>query len=153
MSQTEILILVAGLCILIFLALLFLFPLLRKYGIKTDAVLESLRTGTDGAFSLSHAVKSMLPDNKVVVTLDQVLQYAQIGVAKAEQLYKIGEVEGAERKQAAIRFVYDGLDLAGVETTDQIKTIVDGCVEASVHALEPTHKAEQETPPSMAEKV
>lgn len=135
MSQTTILLLVASLCGIMLLAVLLLFPLLRRNGVKTEQLLQVLRTGAGEAASLSHSVRSLAPDSQIIGTLDQILQCAQIGVAKAEQLYKIGEVEGAQRKQAALDFVYDSLSLAGIQTTDTVRSVVDGCVEASVHGL------------------
>ena len=53
----------------------------------------------------------------------------------AEQLYKIHQIQKDARKEEATRFVYEALELAGVEITPAIQKIVDGSIEAAVNAM------------------
>lgn len=140
MSNTEILLIVVSICGGVALALLVLFPLLKKKGVATGQILNATLTGVQGANTLTDALKAIFPQNAVINIVDKIIDYAEIGVAKAEQLYKINEITGDDRKPEAIKFVYESLELAGIEVTEQVKAVVDGCIEAAVLGL--GHSAE-----------
>ena len=135
MSNTEILLIVVSVCGGVALALLVLFHLLKKKGVATGQILNATLTGVQGANTLVDALKAIFPQNAIISIVDKIIDYAEIGVAKAEQLYKINEITGDDRKPEAIKFVYESLELAGIEVTEQVKAIVDGCIEAAVLGL------------------
>lgn len=140
LTNTNVLIIAVSLAVGVVLALLVLFPLLKKKGVKTDQILGALLTGVKGVDGLTEALKAIFPQNAAISIIDKIIDYTKIGVEKAEQLYKINEITGDDRKPEAIKFVYESLELAGIELTDQVKAIVDGCIEAAVLGL--GHSAE-----------
>ena len=71
----------------------------------------------------------------LVIVVDKVIDYAEIGVAEAEQLYRVNDITKDERKQAAIEFVYQSLRLAGYELTPELEKITAGAIEAAVLGL------------------
>lgn len=135
MDNTTILIVVVAVSAGVALALLVLFPLLKKKGVATGEILNAANIGVQGVNSLVDTLKVIFPQNVAISIVDKIIDYAQIGVSKAEQLYKINEITGDDRKPEAIKFVYESLELAGIEVTDQVKAVVDGCIEAAVLGL------------------
>lgn len=135
MSSTQILLIVVGVAVGVMACLLVFFPLLKKRGVNTGDILGATLTGVKGANELTDALKAIFPQSAVINIVDKIIDYAQIGVEKAEQLYKINEITGDERKLEAENFVYQSLELAGIEVTDQVRAIVDGCIEAAVLGL------------------
>lgn len=135
MSSTQILLIVVGVAVGVMACLLVVFPLLKKRGVNTGDILGATLTGVKGANELTDALKAIFPQSAVINIVDKIIDYAQIGVEKAEQLYKINEITGDERKLEAENFVYQSLELGGIEVTDQVKAIVDGCIEAAVLGL------------------
>ena len=95
----------------------------------------ALSVGVNGVDAVVEALKALMPQNAIINIVDKVIDYAKIGVGKAEQLYLINESTGDDRKEEATKFVYDSLEFAGIEVTDQVKAIVDGCIEAAVLGL------------------
>lgn len=140
MENWTILLIVFGILIGVGLCFFVLFPLLKKKGVDTEEFLKKLTVDVKGLNSITDALKAMFPNVEAVKVIDKIVDYAEIGVAKAEQLYKIHQIEGDQRKAEATKFVYDNLEMAGIEITDQIKAIVDGCIEAAVLGL--GHKPE-----------
>lgn len=108
-------------------------PALKKKG--AGSVLEQA-SNTIGVINKTFdSLKTIMPDNPAVNMIDKILDWAYIGVEQAEQLYLIGRIKGDERKAAAIDFIRESLNLAGIEITPSIEKIIDGAVEASVLAL------------------
>lgn len=112
-----------------------LFPALKKKGVNTGHVLNVASTGLAGADQITDILKELFPANGIVNIVDKIVDYAQVGVQKAEQLYKIHEIEKDARKDEATKFVYEALELAGVEITPAIQKIVDGSIEAAVNIM------------------
>ena len=135
LTNTNVLIATVSLAVGVVLALLVLFPLLKKKGVKTDQILGAVLTGVKGVDGLTDALKAIFPQNAAISIIDKIIDYAKIGVQKAEQLYYINEITGDQRKQEALKFVYEALEIAGIEVTPEVKAVVDGCIEAAVLAL------------------
>lgn len=135
LTNTNVLIIAVSLAVGVALALLVLFPLLKKKGIKTDQILAAALTGIKGVDGLTEALKAIFPKNAAISIIDKIIDYAKIGVKKAEQLYYINEITGDQRKDEALKFVYQSLEIVGIEITPEVKAIVDGCIEAAVLAL------------------
>ena len=119
----------AGVCFFI------LFPFLKRKGVDTEELLNTLSKDLKGINGFTDALKTMFPNIDAVKIIDKIVDYAEIGVAKAEQLYKINQIQGDERKAEAEKFVFNSLSMAGIEINDQVRAIVDGCIEAAVLAL------------------
>lgn len=130
-----ILLAVAALCVGVVLTLLVLLPFLKKRGVETGQVLSALHTGVHDAGTLAQALKASFPENQALGTLDQIARCAELGVARAEQLCKIDGIPREQRKEEAVRFVCESLSLAGIEPTEEIRAVADGCIEAAVFAL------------------
>lgn len=135
MTNTEVLMITIALAAGVALSLLVLFPLLKKKGIKTEEILGAALVGIKGVNGLTEALKTIFPQNAAISLIDKIIDYAQIGVEKAEQLYYINEITGDQRKEEALNFVYQSLELAGIEVTPQIEAVVEGCIEAAVMGL------------------
>ena len=73
------------------------------------------------------AIAKVLPSS-YFTTVAIVLQAAADATVTAEDLWKLGELEKADRNEYAIGLVTRTLELAGIEVTDQVKQIVDGCI-------------------------
>ena len=110
-------------------------PYLKKRGVNVPATLESVSIGLDSADKIADMLKTIFPANPVVNVVDKVIDYAEIGVAEAEQLYRVNDITKDERKQAAIEFVYQSLRLAGYELTPELEKITAGAIEAAVLGL------------------
>jgi hypothetical protein len=112
-----------------------LFPWLRHKGINTTTTLQVAEGVLNGADTITDILKAAFPLNPIATIADKIIDYAKIGVAKAEQLYIIDTITGPERNAEAKQFVYDALANAGIERTAAIDKIVDGAVEAAVLML------------------
>ena len=116
-------------------AVALVFPALKKKGVNTGHVLKVASTGLSGADQITDVLKEIFPANGIVNIVDKIVDYAKVGVQKAEQLYKINQIDKDARKEEATRFVNEALELAGVEITPAIQKIVDGSIEAAVNAM------------------
>lgn len=112
-----------------------LFPWLKKKGVNVPTALEVGEIAVTGADQITDILKALFPGNAAVNIADKIIDYAVVGVKKAEQLYHINSITGDERNAEAKKFVYEALELAGIERTTAIDKIVDGAVEAAVLAL------------------
>ncbi len=144
MSNLEILLLVIAICSVVTAILIFIFPYFKKKKIDPNEILNTANIGINGADSVVEVLKGIFPKNAAINIVDKVIEYAKIGVSKAEQLYLISEIGKDDRKTEAIKFTLDSLGLAGIEITPQIEAIVNGCVEAAVLGL--GHNETDETP-------
>jgi len=112
---------------------------------KTPDVLKMTGGMLKGADAIAEILKLVLPSNVVVNVVDKIIDYALVGVKKAEQLYLTNEIGKEERKDEAIKFVSDALELAGIEKNETIENLIDGAIEAAVNTLEPTNKPPEDT--------
>lgn len=127
--------LVYGAVITVVAVCAFLVPWLKKKGVNVPSALQVAEIGVTGADQITDILKSLFPGNAAISIADKIIDYAKVGVQKAQQLYHINEISKDERKAEAVKFVYDALDLAGIERTTAIEKIVDGAVEAAVLGL------------------
>jgi hypothetical protein len=77
----------------------------------------------------------VFPKNLIADIADKIIDYAKIGVGKAGQLYLINNIDGEARNAEARRFVYDALNVAGIERSAAVDKIVAGAIEAAVLTL------------------
>ena len=110
-------------------------PLLKRKGVEMDEVLGLTKSALTNVNATMATLRPFLPQGKGVTTFDQIMAAAQVGVANAEQLHKIGELEPAERKEAARQYIVDAVQLMGVEVNDDVERLIDGAIEAKVLEL------------------
>ena len=70
--------------------------------------------------------------------MDKLVDWAQRAVMAVEQLYKAHELEGNERKAAAIDLVHQFAEAAGVKVTEPLDDVINGAIEAAVYVLPKT---------------
>ena len=68
---------------------------IRHKNLSLEQSLQELQANLSQASKIIGA----LPNSKYGTSFDQVMQYARVGVAQAEQLYKISQIEGDARKE------------------------------------------------------
>lgn len=73
------------------------------------------------------AIAEVLPSSYFTLVAT-VLQAAADATITAEDLWKLGQLEKSERNEYAIGLVTRTLQLAGIEITEPIKQIIDGCI-------------------------
>lgn len=103
--------------------------------VNVPSTLEATSGVLDATDAITDILKAAFPASAVVNIVDKVIDYAKVGAQKAEQLYIINTISKDERKEEATKFVYEALEIAGVERTAAIEKIVDGAVEAAVLTL------------------
>lgn len=135
MENINIILLIVTVVAVIGLACALIFPWLKKKGVNVPSTLAVTSGVLDGADTITDILKMAFPTSAVVNVVDKVIDYAKVGVQKAEQLYIINTISKDERKEEATKFVYEALEIAGIERTAAIDKIVDGAVEAAVLAL------------------
>lgn len=126
------------LVVLVVVAVFVAVPFAIKKGWNPTPLLGKTSTALGTADIVVDGLRGMFPNNPQLQLLDRIVTWSQKGVEYAEQLYKIGEIEAEKRKEEAQAFIYKMLNEAGIEATDQIESIVDGCLEAAVAVLSPT---------------
>jgi hypothetical protein len=135
MNNLMILAIIVSLSVGAVIALLILLPLLKKQGVKTAEVLQTVASGIDGVNRMTDALQTMFPQSMAVNMVDKIIEYAKIAVERAEQLCHIDKIEAADRKEEAVKFVIQSLELAGFKVTSQLKEVVEGSIEAAVMGL------------------
>ena len=140
MNDTQTLIIVIAVLILVGIILAVVLPLLKKRGIDMGAVLDRAKDSLDTVNKTLDMLKPFMEDSPVVDAFDKILNAATVGVGQAEQLHLIGQLEPEERKDAARRYVIDAVKLMGVEVTPEVSKLIDGAIEAQV--LELGHKVD-----------
>ena len=108
---------------------------LNKHGINVQKGLETTDNGLTIANTIVDALKTAMPENKVISVIDKITDYAQTGVKAAEQLAKSGQISAEARKAEAQKYIITALNMAGIEITPEIQTAIDGAVECAVTAL------------------
>ena len=129
-----ILVIIAAVAVMV-AACAFIFPWLKKKDINVPSTLEATSGVLDATDAITDILKAAFPTSAVVNIVDKVIDYAKVGAQKAEQLYIINTISKDERKEEATKFVYEALEIAGIERTAAIEKIVDGAVEAAVLTL------------------
>ena len=135
MSNEMLLAIVVTLALAVALIVFALYPLLKKRGVKTNELMQAAIKGLTGINGVTDTLKVIFPQNAVISIVDKIIDYAEIAVQRAEQLYHINEIEGLDRKAEAISFTYQSLELAGIKITPEVKAVVDGCIEAAVMGI------------------
>lgn len=129
-EATDIL-LTVGSILVILLVLAITVLSIHRNKLTLEQSLQELNTN----IARARKIMDQLPESKYASVFEQIMNYASIGVAQAEQLYKIRKIEGTARKNTACQFVHESLSLAGVKCTPEVESVIDSCIEAAVQRL------------------
>lgn len=77
--------------------------------------------------ALCDAISKVLPSSYFAIVAT-VLKAASDATQKAEKLYVMGELPKLERNQYAQELIAEVLRNAGIDVTEQIQQIIDGCI-------------------------
>lgn len=77
--------------------------------------------------ALCSAIAGILPSSYFTI-VSAVLKAASEATQKAEKLYLMGTLPKDERNEYAQSLITEVLTEAGIEVTDQIQKIIDGCI-------------------------
>lgn len=140
-SQTSVLFVLALAAFAAFVAavVMWLLPRMVKRGIDVSGLLDKASTTVSALDAVTDAVKALSPSLPGLALIDKILEYSGKAVASAEQMYKTSIIPEELRKEEATNLVYKFLDAAGVEITEELRTVIDGAIEASVFGLPKTH--------------
>jgi len=152
MNNLEILLIIIATVGTIFGIFGIVFPKLKLKGIDTEKILASVGTGLGVANNAIDTIKALAPNTPYINVADKIVEYAQQGVLKAEQLRKANEISDDARKAEAIQLVKDLFTVINVEVTPDVENAIDGAVEAAVYALPKTNAVtgESSTAPAQA---
>lgn len=130
---------VAAFAVLVIAAVMWLLPRMVKRGIDVSGLLDKASTTVSALDAVTDAVKALSPSLPGLSLIDKILEYSGKAVASAEQLYKTSMIPETLRKEEATNLVYKFLEAAGVEITEELRTVVNGAIEAAVFGLPKTH--------------
>ena len=139
MENYMIVIVVIAAVVVVFGGLAFAIPYLVKKGINISGVLTGTGVVLDTADNVVDTLQTFFPEIPAFALIDKVIGWAQKAAEAAEQLYKTSQIAAGKRKEEATRLVYEFIAAAGIELDEDMKTIVDGAIEAAVFALPKTH--------------
>lgn len=141
MENYMIVLIVIAAVVVVFGGLAFAIPYLVKKGINVSGVLTGTGVVLDTADNVVDTLQTFFPEVPAFALIDKVIGWAQKAAEAAEQLYKTSQIEAGKRKEEATRLVYEFIAAAGIEIDEDMKTIIDGAIEAAVFALPKTHAA------------
>ncbi len=139
MESYMIVLIVIAAVVVAFGGLAFAIPYLVKKGINISGVLTGTGVVLDTADNVVDTLQTFFPEVPAFALIDKVIGWAQKAAEAAEQLYKTSQIEAGKRKEEATRLVYEFIAAAGIELDEDMKTIIDGAIEAAVFALPKTH--------------
>lgn len=135
----ENIVLIIGIVLAVFGGISLVLPWLAKKGANvpgflsgTATVLQTAGTAVEGLYGLTA--------NPAFALGGKIIDYAKQAVSAAEQLYKTSQIEADGRKQAATELVYEFIALTNEDITEDVKKVVNGCIEAAVWALPKTNE-------------
>lgn len=115
-------------------------PLLIRKGVNVEAGIDGTGKVLNAADYVVDTARGFFPGVPALAIVDEIIAWAKNGVEAAEQLYKTSNIESEQRKEKATEIVYQYIEAAGVEMTDDMRKIIDGSIEAAVFALPKTNK-------------
>ena len=140
MNTIQTLLIVLAILVCVVLILAFLLPFLKRKGVNMQKIFDQANNALAVASNTFETLRPFLADLPGVSVFDDVMAAAHVGVGNAEQLYHIGELDPAKRKEAARQYVIDVAKLTGIEITPEVERLIDGAIEAEV--LELGHRLE-----------
>lgn len=142
MENINIILLVVAIVAVVFAMITIIIPYLTKKGVNISGALSTANTALNTADMVVDSLQGIFPDIPAFALIDKIIGWAKKGAEAAEQLYKTSKITEDQRKEEAAKLVYEFINMAGIELNDDMKKIVDGCIEAAVFALPKTHTEE-----------
>lgn len=99
----------------------------RFTGRKITLAIIQWRPALIALTALCDAVASVLPSSTFPIVAT-VLRAASDATQQAEKLYIMGDLPKAERNEYAQLLIAEMLRYAGIEVTEQVQEIIDGCI-------------------------
>lgn len=99
----------------------------RFTGRKITLAIIQWRPALIALTALCDAVASVLPSSTFPIVAT-VLRAASDATQQAEKLYIMGDLPKAERNEYAQLLIAEMLRDAGIEVTEQVQEIIDGCI-------------------------
>lgn len=113
----------------------------RFTGRKLTLAIIQWRPALIALTALCDAIAGVLPSSTFPVVA-AVLRAASDATQKAEKLYLMGELPKTERNEYAQLLIAEVLRDAGIDVTDQVQEIIDGCIAVVCmlmpHGVEPS---------------
>lgn len=112
----------------------------RFTGRKLTLAIVQWRPALIALTALCDAIAGVLPSSTFPIVAT-VLRAASDATQQAEKLYMMGELPKAERNDYAQLLIAEVLRDAGIEVTEQVQEIIDGCIAVVCmlmpHGIEP----------------
>ena len=99
----------------------------RFTGRKLTLAIIQWRPALIALTALCDAIAGVLPSSQFPIVAT-VLRAASDATQQAEKLYLMGELPKAERNEYAQLLIAEVLRDAGIDVTDQVQEIIDGCI-------------------------
>lgn len=111
----------------------------KKYATNYDAIFKTMEL----ILNLTQTITSQLNFNKKEL-VQLIVSVAKQSVEYAEQLYKSGQITKTERKNTAVAYVNNMLDMMEIEVKNKqlLDSIIEDTIEAAVLTLPPTDSDE-----------
>ena len=124
-------IIIGAICAFI-VSLLIVLPLLKKKGIPISSLVSSANHVLSGTDQAIQSAEKVLPTIPALFIVDKIVEWAQVAVNFADQVYNSGKIDRCQRKDEAICFLKDAIISSGMEITPEIQKLIDGSIEACV---------------------
>lgn len=121
-----------------------LFPFLKKKNIKADEILKKADTILNGADAVINVADKLLPNNRVINTIESIEKYVHLGVHEAEQLYLASNLNKEDRNKKAKETINAALKVMGIDITEDVEKVIDATIEMECLALGHTEKSQEE---------
>lgn len=113
-------------------SLLIVLPIFKKVGIPITSLILSAKNVLKGTNETIRKVEKVIPLSPALFVTDKIIEWAQVAVNFADQIYNSGKIEKEQRKDEALCFLRNAVISSGMEITPEIKEIIDGSIEACV---------------------
>jgi hypothetical protein len=135
MNTWQTLLIVLGVIAMVFVVGRYVLPFLKKQGVDVVSLLDQTKDAIAVVDKTLDTLRPFLPSSPGLTTFDWILAAAKVGVGNAEQLYKVGKIEGDSRNAEARQYIMDTLQLLGIEVTPEMLKVIDGAIENQVLML------------------
>ena len=122
-----------------FLGLFLALSRLNDKGHNTKEYLDVAESLLYGIKGVNDTLGKVVLPEKATNVIDRIIQTTQLGVQKAEQLYKTGQIPPDFRKDMAVEFSTDLLKLNGLEVNSELENAIQGVAESMVYLMPKTN--------------
>jgi hypothetical protein len=115
-------IIIGAVCAFI-VSLLIVLPLLKKRGIPISSLISSANHVLIGTDQAIHSAEIVLPPIPALFVVDKIIEWAQVAVNFADQIYNSGKIDKDQRKDEALCFLRNAIISSGMEITPEIQKL------------------------------